>query len=59
MISDVNLSCLRLSSKVIPYLSRRAMENKSVLGQGTAAKERRRAATQIRNRLFGFRIGSS
>ncbi|KAF9529860.1 FAD-linked oxidoreductase-like protein [Crepidotus variabilis] len=38
---------------VMPYLSRRAVENKSVLGEGGATNERRRAAREIRRRLFG------
>jgi len=38
---------------VMPYLSRRAIENKSVLGNGGAADERRRAGAEIWNRLFG------
>lgn len=40
-------------SEVMPYLSRRALENKSVLGDGGAAVERRRAGAEIRKRLFG------
>ncbi|KAI0325024.1 FAD-linked oxidoreductase [Cubamyces sp. BRFM 1775] len=39
--------------EVMPYLSRRAIENKSVLGNGGAANERRRAASQIMARLRG------
>ncbi|EGO19430.1 hypothetical protein SERLADRAFT_352554 [Serpula lacrymans var. lacrymans S7.9] len=39
--------------EVMPYLSRRAIENKSVLGDGGAADERRRAGAEIRKRLFG------
>ncbi|KAF8060829.1 FAD-linked oxidoreductase [Lyophyllum atratum] len=38
---------------VMPYLSRRAIENKSVLGEGMAGKERKRAAAEIKKRLFG------
>ena len=38
---------------VMPYLSRRAIENKSVLGGGAAAMERKRAGAEIRARLFG------
>ncbi|KAH6917734.1 proline dehydrogenase [Coprinopsis sp. MPI-PUGE-AT-0042] len=37
--------------EVMPYLSRRAIENKSVLGNGAAAKERERAFKEIMNRL--------
>jgi proline dehydrogenase len=37
----------------MPYLSRRAIENKSVLFEGAAANERREAGKQIRARLFG------
>ncbi|KAI1790476.1 FAD-linked oxidoreductase [Ganoderma leucocontextum] len=40
-------------SDVMPYLSRRAIENKSVLGNGGAAIERKRAASAIMARLFG------
>ncbi|KAF8627274.1 hypothetical protein AX17_006319 [Amanita inopinata Kibby_2008] len=40
-------------SEVLPYLGRRAIENKSVLGEGAAAKERKRAWEGIRARLFG------
>ena len=40
-------------SEVMPYLSRRAIENKSVLGNGGAAVERKRAASAILSRLFG------
>ncbi|GLB36747.1 putative converts proline to delta-1-pyrroline-5-carboxylate [Lyophyllum shimeji] len=40
-------------SEVMPYLSRRAIENKSVLGEGMAGRERRRAAAEIKRRLFG------
>ena len=39
--------------QVMPYLSRRAIENKSVLGGGAAAHERQRAGKEIRRRLFG------
>lgn len=37
----------------MPYLSRRAIENKSMLGEGGAVRERRRAGAEIRKRLFG------
>ncbi|TFK57728.1 FAD-linked oxidoreductase [Heliocybe sulcata] len=40
-------------SEVMPYLSRRAIENKSVLGDGAAATERKRAWAEIRKHLFG------
>lgn len=40
-------------SEVMPYLSRRAIENKSVLGDGQASEERRRAGSQIWKRMFG------
>ncbi|KAI8983267.1 FAD-linked oxidoreductase-like protein [Trametes punicea] len=40
-------------AEVMPYLSRRAIENKSVLGNGGAASERKRAASEIMARLFG------
>ncbi|KAI0344244.1 FAD-linked oxidoreductase [Trametopsis cervina] len=38
--------------EVMPYLSRRAIENKSVLGEGAAVEERKRAWEGIRARLF-------
>ncbi|KAF8588483.1 FAD-linked oxidoreductase [Ramaria rubella] len=42
-------------SAVMPYLSRRAIENKSVLsGEGGAVAERRRVGAEIRRRLLGF-----
>ncbi|KAI0641098.1 FAD-linked oxidoreductase-like protein [Trametes meyenii] len=40
-------------SEVMPYLGRRAIENKSVLGNGAAEEERRRAAAEIWVRIFG------
>jgi len=40
-------------SEVMPYLSRRAIENKSVLGSGHAAEERREAFDALWERLFG------
>lgn len=40
-------------SEVMPYLSRRAVENKSVLSEGAAADERKRAWAEIRRRIFG------
>ncbi|KIY72746.1 FAD-linked oxidoreductase [Cylindrobasidium torrendii FP15055 ss-10] len=40
-------------SEVMPYLSRRAIENKSVLGEGAAKEERRRAVSEIRRAIFG------
>ncbi|KAF8170360.1 FAD-linked oxidoreductase [Pholiota molesta] len=40
-------------AEVMPYLSRRAIENKSVLGEGAARRERQRAAQEIRKRIFG------
>ncbi|KZT68814.1 FAD-linked oxidoreductase [Daedalea quercina L-15889] len=40
-------------SEVMPYLSRRAIENKSVLGNGAAIDERKRAAELIWKKLFG------
>ncbi|PCH33066.1 FAD-linked oxidoreductase [Wolfiporia cocos MD-104 SS10] len=40
-------------TEVMPYLSRRAIENKSVLGDGGAADERKRAGAEIWARLFG------
>jgi proline dehydrogenase len=38
--------------KVMPYLGRRAIENKSMLTRGSAAEERRQAGREIRARLF-------
>ncbi|KAF8839921.1 FAD-linked oxidoreductase [Paxillus ammoniavirescens] len=38
---------------VMPYLSRRAIENKSVLGEGGAVRERKEAARSIWKRVFG------
>ncbi|KIM39089.1 hypothetical protein M413DRAFT_447440 [Hebeloma cylindrosporum] len=40
-------------AQVMPYLSRRAIENKSVLGDGAAHHERRRAAQEIWKRVVG------
>lgn len=40
-------------SEVMPYLSRRAIENKSVLGNGHAAQERKQAFDAIWRHLFG------
>ncbi|KAJ7599312.1 FAD-linked oxidoreductase-like protein [Mycena floridula] len=40
-------------SEVMPYLSRRAIENKSILGDGAAAEERRLAAESIKKWVFG------
>ncbi|KAF9221317.1 FAD-linked oxidoreductase [Gyrodon lividus] len=39
--------------EVMPYLSRRAIENKSVLGEGGAVRERKEAAREIWRRVFG------
>ncbi|KAH8101479.1 FAD-linked oxidoreductase-like protein [Cristinia sonorae] len=39
--------------EVLPYLSRRAIENKSVLGGGGARAERKAAAAGIKARVFG------
>ncbi|KAH7103186.1 FAD-linked oxidoreductase [Auriculariales sp. MPI-PUGE-AT-0066] len=42
--------------EVMPYLSRRAIENKSVLGgRGGAADERKRAGKELSKRLFGVK----
>ncbi|CCM03712.1 uncharacterized protein FIBRA_05858 [Fibroporia radiculosa] len=41
-------------AEVMPYLSRRAIENKSVLGNGGAADERRRAGSEIRKRIASW-----
>ncbi|KAE9396538.1 FAD-linked oxidoreductase [Gymnopus androsaceus JB14] len=40
-------------SETMPYLSRRAIENKSVLGEGQAVEERKRAGREIWAKLFG------
>ncbi|KAJ7596517.1 FAD-linked oxidoreductase-like protein [Mycena floridula] len=40
-------------SEVMPYLSRRAIENKSILGDGAAAEERRLAAESIKKWVLG------
>ncbi|KAJ7250111.1 FAD-linked oxidoreductase-like protein [Mycena haematopus] len=40
-------------AEVMPYLSRRAIENKSVLGEGAAQAERTRAWDLIWQRIFG------
>ena len=39
--------------QVMPYLSRRAIENKSVLGEGASEEERQLAAQEIKKRIFG------
>ncbi|KAG6327797.1 hypothetical protein ID866_11293 [Astraeus odoratus] len=39
-------------SEVMPYLSRRAVENKSVLGEGGATRERKLAARMIWHKFF-------
>ncbi|KAK7688068.1 hypothetical protein QCA50_008438 [Cerrena zonata] len=39
--------------EVMPYLSRRAIENKSVLGEGASDEERKLAAHEIKKRIFG------
>jgi len=39
--------------EVMPYISRRAVENKSVLGNGGAVRERKEAARLIWKRVFG------
>lgn len=44
---------VNFSLQVMPYLSRRAIENKSVLGNGTAAEERKRAWAEIKKKLLG------
>ena len=41
------------SCQVLPYLSRRAIENKSVLGGGGAVAERKAAAAGIWAKIFG------
>lgn len=44
-------------SEVMPYLGRRAVENKSVLGGGAARAERERAGKEIRKRLMEYFFG--
>ena len=39
--------------QVMPYLGRRAIENKSVLGNGAAKVERQRAAAEIVTKVLG------
>lgn len=55
-VIDTNLH--RLShSQVIPYLARRATENKSVLGgdgEGGAAAERKLAGAKLKRKILGF-----
>ncbi|KAL5534787.1 hypothetical protein ACEPAG_1251 [Sanghuangporus baumii] len=41
-------------SEVMPYLGRRAIENKSVLGNGVAQEERQQASSEIIRRICGF-----
>lgn len=41
----------------MPYLSRRAIENKSVLGSSRAAEERKEAFDALWQRLFTSREG--
>lgn len=38
-------------SEVMPYLGRRAIENKGMLGDGGASEERRRAGREVRRRM--------
>jgi proline dehydrogenase len=50
---DLFLTLSRISPyQVMPYLSRRATENKSVLGHGHAAEERKRAFDALWQYLF-------
>lgn len=35
----------------MPYLGRRAIENKGMLGDGGASEERRRAGREVRRRM--------
>lgn len=39
--------------QVMPYLARRAVENKAVLGNGAAALERKQAWAAMRKRFLG------
>lgn len=43
--------------QVMPYLSRRATENKSVLGNGAAIQERKLAGVAIMNRILQRTVG--
>ena len=59
-LAEVCLSCRqnrlavnKCARQVMPYLARRAIENKAVLGNGQAAIERKQAWREIRKRL-GF-----
>ncbi|KAI0706218.1 FAD-linked oxidoreductase-like protein [Cytidiella melzeri] len=52
VIKYVPYGSLREAS-VLPYLGRRAIENKSVLGEGAAAEERKRAWEGVKAKLFG------
>lgn len=59
-LTEVRYACICLSFfecsrifQVLPYLGRRAIENKSVLGEGAAQEERDRAWAEIKRRLFG------
>lgn len=48
----VYLASCAYTTQVMPYLSRRAIENNSVLGNGAAAEERKRAAGEMWARVF-------
>ena len=54
LLSSHNVNCVALQFQVMPYLSRRAIENKSVLGTGSAAEERKWAWAGIKKKLFGW-----
>ncbi|KAI0308759.1 FAD-linked oxidoreductase-like protein [Amylostereum chailletii] len=43
----------RIGSQVMPYLARRAIENKAVLGNGQASVERRQALAELRKAWLG------
>ena len=52
---SISLSRICYHTQVMPYLSRRATENKSLLGPGHAAEERKRAFDALWHHVFGFR----
>lgn len=52
MLYIIDYQTLTTELQVMPYLSRRAIENKSILGNGAAVEERRRVGKEIRRRIF-------
>jgi proline dehydrogenase len=59
LVPPVSARCTQAACQVMPYLARRAVENKSVLGNGHAAEERRQAFDALWKRLFGNIEGST